>query len=106
MFIEKKDDVVSIGNSFLERKFNVSDNKLLPMAVINKRTEEEISFEPKKGSEEFVISILTHKNKKENVISNTLDVACFALFALSLCLPSGYSYGSAAIAFLTLIGCA
>ncbi|MEG0051711.1 MAG: O-antigen ligase family protein [Comamonas sp.] len=48
----------------------------------------------------------THKNKKENVISNTLDVACFALFALSLCLPSGYSYGSAAIAFLTLIGCA
>ncbi|MEG0546978.1 MAG: sialidase, partial [Oscillospiraceae bacterium] len=75
MFIEKKDDVVSIGNSFLERKFNVSDNKLLPIAVINKRTEEEISFEPKKGSEEFVISILTHKNKKDFILASALKLS-------------------------------
>ena len=34
-----------------------------------------------------------------------LDAACFAFFALSLCVPSGYSYGSTALALFTLIGC-
>ncbi|WP_120965597.1 MULTISPECIES: O-antigen ligase family protein [unclassified Comamonas] len=38
-------------------------------------------------------------------LSYALDVACFVFFALSLCLPSGYSYGSTAIAILTLAGC-
>lgn len=33
-----------------------------------------------------------------------MDAACFAFFALSLCVPSGYSYGSTAIALFTLIG--
>lgn len=33
-----------------------------------------------------------------------LDTACFAFFALSLCIPSGYSYGSAALALLSILG--
>lgn len=38
-------------------------------------------------------------------LSYALDAACFAFFALSLCVPSGYSYGSTAIALFSLIGC-
>jgi O-antigen ligase len=36
--------------------------------------------------------------------AHALDAACFAFFALSLCVPSGYSYGSTALALLTLGG--
>ena len=35
---------------------------------------------------------------------HALDAACFAFFALCLALPSGYSYGAAALALLTLAG--
>lgn len=47
------------------------------------------------------------KNIRKNPIhiSYALDFSCFSLFFLSLCIPSGYSYGSTAIAFLTLIRC-
>ena len=37
-----------------------------------------------------------------NVLGNTMSVACFAFFFLSLTIPSGYSYGSAAMALLSL----
>lgn len=35
-----------------------------------------------------------------------MDASSFAFFALSLCLPSGYSYGSTALALLSIVGCA
>ena len=35
-----------------------------------------------------------------------LDASSFTFFALSLCLPSGYSYGSTALALLSIVGCA
>lgn len=38
--------------------------------------------------------------------SHALDASSFAFFALSLCLPSGYSYGSTALALLSIVGCA
>lgn len=43
--------------------------------------------------------------KRAAAFAYALDVSCFAFFALSLCIPSGYSYGSAAMALLTLAGC-
>ena len=38
--------------------------------------------------------------------AHALDASSFAFFALSLCLPSGYSYGSTALALLSIVGCA
>lgn len=43
--------------------------------------------------------------KRATALAHALDAACFAFFALSLCVPSGYSYGSTALALLTLAGC-
>ena len=45
------------------------------------------------------------KSKLATGLPYAMDVACFAFFALSLCLPSGYSYGSTAVALLSLLGC-
>ena len=42
----------------------------------------------------------------EQFLRHAPDAACFLFFALSLSAPSGYSYGSAALALLTLIGLA
>ena len=42
--------------------------------------------------------------QRATVFAHALDAACFAFFALSLCVPSGYSYGSTALALLTLAG--
>lgn len=42
--------------------------------------------------------------KRAAALSHALDAACFAFFALSLCVPSGYSYGSTALALLALAG--
>lgn len=45
------------------------------------------------------------KSKLATGLPYAMDAACFAFFALSLCLPSGYSYGSTAVALLSLLGC-
>lgn len=45
------------------------------------------------------------RSKLASGLPYALDAACFAFFALSLCVPSGYSYGSTALALFTLIGC-
>lgn len=50
-------------------------------------------------------SITQRQGKLATYLPVAVDVACFALFALSLCLPSGYSYGSTAIALLSIVGC-
>ena len=42
--------------------------------------------------------------KRATALAHALDAACFAFFALSLCVPSGYSYGSTALALLALAG--
>ena len=42
--------------------------------------------------------------KRSTALAHALDAACFAFFALSLCVPSGYSYGSTALALLALVG--
>lgn len=42
--------------------------------------------------------------KRATALAHALDAACFAFFALSLCVPSGYSYGSTALALLALVG--
>jgi O-antigen ligase len=44
------------------------------------------------------------KSKLASALPHAMDAACFAFFALSLCVPSGYSYGSTAVALLALIG--
>lgn len=49
--------------------------------------------------------IRSAKRKLATGLPHAMDVACFTFFALSLCLPSGYSYGSTAVALLSLLGC-
>ena len=45
---------------------------------------------------------LSPTRNSKNMLSNAMDVACFAFFSLCLTIPSGYSYGSAAMALLSL----
>lgn len=51
------------------------------------------------------IKVTPPQSKLASALPYALDAACFAFFALSLCVPSGYSYGSTALALLTLVGC-
>ena len=39
------------------------------------------------------------------ILPSALNASCFVFFALSLCIPSGYSYGSTALALLSIAGC-
>ena len=50
-------------------------------------------------------SVPSRPGKLASAFPHTMDIACFVFFALSLCVPSGYSYGSTAIALLSLVGC-
>lgn len=50
-------------------------------------------------------SVQSPSEKLASAFPHAMDIACFTFFALSLCVPSGYSYGATAIALLALIGC-
>lgn len=50
-------------------------------------------------------SIAQRQGKLATYLPIAMDVACFALFAFSLCIPSGYSYGPTAIALLSITAC-
>ena len=49
------DGTVTIGNSYLERKFSTADNSLSTTELDNKRAG--LTFTPKAGSEEFIIKL-------------------------------------------------
>lgn len=49
------DGTVTIGNSYLERKFSTADNSLSTTELDNKRAN--LTFAPKAGSEEFIIKL-------------------------------------------------
>ena len=50
-------------------------------------------------------SVQSPSGKLASAFPHAMDIACFTFFALSLCVPSGYSYGATAIALLALAGC-
>ena len=50
-------------------------------------------------------SVQSHPGKLASAFPHAMNIACFVFFALSLCVPSGYSYGATAIALLSLVGC-
>ena len=45
---------------------------------------------------------LSPPRNSRKVLGKAMDLACFAFFSLCLTVPSGYSYGSAAMALLSL----
>lgn len=56
-FVSKNDNGVVIGNSKIVRELSTEGGKVKTIRILNRRTDGEISFTPKDGSQEFVISI-------------------------------------------------
>ncbi|MGM9694831.1 MAG: discoidin domain-containing protein [Alloprevotella sp.] len=64
------DGSVTIENGYVSRTFNLTDSKLTPGAIVNKRISEG-TFTPSEGSEEFKIKTLV--NDDLTVINGLLD---------------------------------
>ena len=57
--IEKTENQISIGNSFIKRTFSTANNKVTTTSITNYRTDgTPTMFIPGKGSEEFVMNTL------------------------------------------------
>ena len=78
-----EDNVVTIGNDYIERRFSTENNRLITTEIINKRTETEKTIKFKPSSAEFIVAF---KNKKlfgyttAFVSSNNLEIENINVF--------------------------
>ena len=67
--VTNSNNIVTIGNEYIEREFSTVDNKLKTTSIENKRAK--TTFEPASGSEEFIIK--TTKEQKDAPVVPALN---------------------------------
>lgn len=67
--VTNSNNIVTIGNEYIEREFSTVDNKLKTTSIENKRAK--TTFEPATGSEEFIIK--TTKEQKDAPVVPALN---------------------------------
>lgn len=89
--VTNSNNIVTIGNEYIEREFSTVDNKLKTTSIENKRAK--TTFEPATGSEEFIIK--TTKEQKDAPVVPALNRNGWTATADSFHNPSGPSDGPA-----------
>ena len=89
--VTNSNNVVTIGNEYIEREFSIADKKLKTASIENKRAN--TTFTPADGSEEFIIK--TTKEQKEAPVVPALNRDGWTAKADSYHNPSGPSDGPA-----------
>lgn len=99
-----ENDVVIIGNDYIERKFSIKDNHIVTTEIINKRIEGEKSIKFKAYSAEFVVALKVKsflRNATAFLSSNNLQLDTVNVFKHRVeFVFKPYAYNGARITFI------
>ncbi len=73
-YIKREKDKIEIGNGFIARSFDISQNRFSTEKIVNKRLENAVELIPSAGSEEFTVSVLGRFGRKTEIMASALTV--------------------------------
>ncbi len=73
-YIKRDKDIIEIGNEFIARRFDISNNRFATKSIINKRTKNAVELIPCASSEEFAVSVLGRFGSKTQIRASMLGV--------------------------------
>ena len=93
-YIKRDKDIIEIGNEFIARRFDISNNRFATKSIINKRTKNAVELIPCASSEEFAVSVLGRFGSKTQIRASMLGVDKINEFEKEL-----YDWGAVIIKF-------